>query len=303
MQLSNEEVVVRMQRYLRQPLSCLAGLAGTRGLDARPARPARPACPPLRAQRAMPVFLGTLIEPLGDSLLSGYHAKGDSEWSHLHNALCRAIAGYAAQAHVSAVIEGGRVRGTKKKPGDVRFAGDVGAHGWAAAGSNELWVDVTVVSPLGSSYLSAASAARGSAASAAAKHKHTKYRNDIPGHVHFLPFPFESEGYHCVELERLLLGFAYKRTIGLSPAEAKTTARRWLSYWLDQLAVVHARYIARCLYNRASACKDAGNPSFRPVSTLDADDAHSSLPPPPPPPSPEMLRAAAAAAAAAFGLA
>ncbi len=57
----------------------------------------------------------------------------------------------------------------------------------------------------------------------------------------------------------LLLGFAYKRTIGLSPAEAKTTARRWLSYWLDQLAVVHARYIARCLYNRASACKDAGN--------------------------------------------
>ena len=50
----------------------------------------------------------------------------------------------------------------------MRFAGDAGAHGWAAAGSNELWVDVTVVSPLGSSYLSAASAARGSAASAAA---------------------------------------------------------------------------------------------------------------------------------------
>jgi hypothetical protein len=73
---------------------------------------------------------------------------------------------------------------------------------------------------------------------------------------------------------------------------------------LDQLAVVHARYIARCVYNRASACKDAGNPSFRPVSTLDADDAHSSLPPPPSPPhSPEMLRAAAAAAAADFGLA
>jgi hypothetical protein len=48
---------------------------------------------------------------------------------------------------------------------------------------------------------------------------------------------FKSEGYHCAELERLLLGFAYKRTIGLSPAEAKTTARRWLSYWLDQLAV------------------------------------------------------------------
>ena len=71
------------------------------------------------------------------------------------------------------------MRGTKKKPGDVRFAGDVGAHGWAAAGSNELWVDVTVVSLLGSSYLSAASAARGSAASAAAKHKHTKQAGQL----------------------------------------------------------------------------------------------------------------------------
>ncbi len=39
-----------------------------------------------------------------------------------------------------------------------------------------------MVSPLGSSYLSAASAARGSAASSAAKHKLAKYRNDIPGH-------------------------------------------------------------------------------------------------------------------------
>jgi hypothetical protein len=104
---------------------------------------------------------------------------------------------------------------------------------------------------------------------------------------------------------RLLLGFAHKRASSdnLPPAEAKTTARRWVSYWLDQLAVVHARYVARCIYNRASACKDAVNPSFRPVSTLDADDAHFSMPPPPPAQSPEMLRAAAAAAAAAVGLA
>jgi hypothetical protein len=66
---------------------------------------------------------------------------------------------------------------------------------------------------------------------------------------------------------------------------------------------VHARYVVRCIYIRAAACKDAGNPSFRPVSTLDADDAHFSMPPPPPTQSPEMLRAAAAAAAAAVGLA
>jgi hypothetical protein len=34
MQLSNEEVVLRTQRYLRQPLSALAGIAGGVGLDA-----------------------------------------------------------------------------------------------------------------------------------------------------------------------------------------------------------------------------------------------------------------------------
>jgi hypothetical protein len=148
----------------------------------------------------------------------------------------------------------------------VRFAGDAGAHGWDAAGSNELWVDATVVFPLGTSYLTAASATRGAAAALAAKHKHAKYRDDIPGHVHFLPLPFESEGYHCAELERLLLGFAHKRASSdnLPPAVAKDTARRWLSYWLDHLAVVHARYVARCVYNRASACKDARTRATRP---------------------------------------
>jgi hypothetical protein len=44
-------------------------------------------------------------------------------------------------------------------------------------------------------------------------------------HIHFLPLPFESEGYHCAELERLLLGFAHKRASSdnLPPAEAKAT--------------------------------------------------------------------------------
>jgi hypothetical protein len=205
--------------------------------------------------------------------MSCYHPKGDSEWSHLHNAMCRTIVGFAAHAHVSSVIEGGRVRGTKKKPGNVRFAGGTGAHGWAAAGSNELWVDATVVFPMGTSYLSAASATRGAAVALATKHKHAKYRDDIPGHVHFLPLPFESEGYHSAEQERLLLGFAHKRASSdnLSPAVvAKDTARRMLSYWLDHMAVVHARYVARCVYNRTSACKDACNPSFRHVSATRA---------------------------------
>ncbi len=112
-------------------------------------------------------------------------------------------------------LEGGTVRsgekGTKKCPGDLRFAGDAGAHGWAAAGSNELWVDVTVVCPLCITYLALARAARGAAAAHAGNRKRYKYRKDIPGRVHFTTSPFESEGYICAEIERLLLGFAHKK--------------------------------------------------------------------------------------------
>ena len=140
MQLSNEEAVVRMQRYLRLPLSALAGIVGT-------------------------VAVGSVIDPFGDCVMSGYKALHDGEWRQLHNALCRAISGFASQAHVSNQLEGGKIPGTKKRPGDVRFAGDSGAHGWAKAGANELWIDATVVCPLLPTYVAAASAARGSKSS------------------------------------------------------------------------------------------------------------------------------------------
>ena len=104
----------------------------------------------------------------------------DVEWRQLHNALCRSISGFASQAHVSNQLEGGKIPGTKKRPGDVRFVGDAGAHGWAKAGSNELWIDATVVCPLLPSYVAAASATRGAAAAAASKKKRSKYRDQIP---------------------------------------------------------------------------------------------------------------------------
>jgi len=168
MQLSNEEVVVRMQRYLRQPLSALAGLVGKLSLD---------------------VSGSTTVDPYGDCFLSKYAAKDDGEWRHLHDALCRALSGFASRAHLGNKLEGGKVSGTRKKPGDVRFYGDSGAHGWARAGSRELWVDLTVVCPLLISYINAARHTRGAAAAAAANGKRNKYINDIPGFAYFLPLP------------------------------------------------------------------------------------------------------------------
>ena len=77
-------------------------------------------------------------------------------------------------------LEGGKVQGTRKKPGDIRFYGDAGSHCWKRAGNRELWVDLTVVCPLLISYISAARHTTGAAAAAAAACKRNKYINDIP---------------------------------------------------------------------------------------------------------------------------
>ena len=207
LQLSNEEATLRMQRYLRQPLSVLAGLVGKRGQDVK----------------------RTVIDQYGDGLLSGYKAPNDSEHIALHNALTRQLSTCGSQAHVSNALEGGKVKGTKKKPGDVRFRGDSGSHGWARAGNRELWTDVTVVCPVLPTYVQAAAATRGAAAATAAQHKRTKYSNDIPGFVFFLPLAFETEGYHTEDLSKLLLGFAKLRAAadGLQGSEQKRRSRMW----------------------------------------------------------------------------
>jgi hypothetical protein len=261
LQLSNEETVLRMQRYLRQPLSALAGAVGTRGLDKH----------------------RSVIDKFGDALLSGYKAKGDGEYIALHNALCRVLSTCASQARISNTLEGGKVQGTKKRPGDVRLRGDSGSHGWAPAGKRELWSDITCVCPVLPSYVQGAAAARGSAAGVAAHKKRNKYRSGIPGFAFFLPLAFETEGYHADDLSKLLLGFAEKRAMadGYQDSELKARKRLWTDYWLNHFAVVHARYLARCVVHRAAACKDAGNPPYTRASFVDVLAALDTPPPPP----------------------
>jgi hypothetical protein len=48
---------------------------------------------------------------------------------------------------------------------------------------------------------------------------------------------------------------------------------------LDNLATTHARYLARCINNRATANLDAADPSKRRLTLLDADDAYLAPPP------------------------
>ena len=80
----------------------------------------------------------------------------------------------------------------------------------------------------------------------------------------------------------MLLGFAQRLALealgdDATDQQRNDTARRWLGYWLDQLAAVHARLTARAIYNRASACKDALNAPFRRDSLVDIDCAGSLL--------------------------
>ncbi len=72
-----------------------------------------------------------------------------------------------------------------------------------------------------------------------------------------------------------------------------------MQHWTDELAVVHARYLARAIHHRAGACKEAQNPSYRRASTVDDVDAASSLPPPALMPSTASAAVPAAAAAPA----
>ncbi len=55
----------------------------------------------------------------------------------------------------------------------------------------------------------------------------------------------------CAEWEQLLLALAMKWAERRNLEEK--AAKRMQSYWLDELAVIHARYLARCILNRVAA--------------------------------------------------
>jgi hypothetical protein len=81
--------------------------------------------------------------------------------------------------------------------------------------------------------------------------KHNRYRTTIMSHQFLQPLAMESEGQMCAKWEEMLLALAKKW------AERRLrddkAARRMQGYWLDELAVIHTRYLARCLINRAAA--------------------------------------------------
>ena len=229
MQLTNGEAATRMQRYLRLPLACARGLRV--GKD------------------------GKEVDPYGDNFLSTYKALGANEWILAHNQQRDLLGRKAKQAGLEGVTvdKGGAIEGSDDKPDDVRLPFGSETHGWKAAGTKEVLVDVTWVSAVCDKHVAAAARVPGGAASEAMAGKHTRYRDTIMSHQFLQPLAMESEGQMCAEWEEMLLALAKKW------AERRLrddkAARRMQGYWLDELAVIHARYLARCLINRATACK------------------------------------------------
>jgi hypothetical protein len=121
--------------------------------------------------------------------------------------------------------------------------------------------------PICDSYLTAAAAKHGAAAADAAARKHTRYRNDIPGLAHFVPLALESvRGVRQPGRGAPAVGSGQEegRQKIIPPGDAEKEAKALVAarHWTDELAVVHARYLARAIYHRAVACNEAGNPSY-----------------------------------------
>ena len=74
----------------------------------------------------------------------------------------------------------------------------------------------------------------------------------IPEDAWFQPLVFEADGYVDKPQITLLTGWSkrYGANSGLGDMEAK----RLLKTWMGELAIVHARGLARCLNSRAARC-------------------------------------------------
>jgi hypothetical protein len=241
MQLSDEEVVTRMQRYLRQPLTILEGMAGQNSLGR---------CP----TTGKPIA----IDAYGDCFLSGYCAIDDNEWNIFHNA-CRdtvADCGRRGGAHIQTEKGRSTAAGSKRRLADILVRG---SHKYKPAEGKEIYCDWVCTSALCSSIVAKAAKETGAAAQAAANRKHSDAEGHVPSHAYFLALPSEADGFVSPCVEALLHGFAQTRA---DRDHADICAMRaWHQHNMDALAHTHARGLTRVLIHRAQAnlrCQSIG---------------------------------------------
>jgi hypothetical protein len=259
LQLSDEDVVTRMQRYLRQPLTVLEGMVGRPSLG-KVARTGQ----------------AVIIDAFGDCFLSVYNAKEDNEWNIFHNALRDAVAdiGRRCGAHVQTEKGWRRAFDAAKdqhRPADVLLRG---SHNYEPAGPNDIYGDLTCVSAVADSYVSAAAVEAGAAAERAAQQKRSDVAGKVPSDGYFLPLAFEADGFTSKCVNALLFGLAKTRA---DRDDADICARRaWHQHSMDALAHTHARGLARCIMRRAAANllhMEGSGKRWRPLAQIDVEAA------------------------------
>ena len=234
LQLTNLEAITRMHRYLRQPLDCAKGI--TVGLDGKP------------------------FDQYGDNIIGNvYKAEGDNNHILLHHALRDTVQEIAHAAGLVCTVEQpGAVAGSERRPNDVGLPLN---HGYKPAGTKGLWGDITVWSATAPSRVASAVRGRDELCAAASRSKRVKYARDIPDYIYFLPLPCTTEGRFGPVWSTLLHGFAahWATRSNIIGPDIDLLHQHW---WANKLAIVHARFTARCLLERCKACHravDAGH--------------------------------------------
>jgi hypothetical protein len=195
-----------------------------------------------------------LSDAKGDCCLSVY--SGGNLWNALHNALAKALYRFARQAGLDASIEPPRkLDGSRARLADVCVKGE---HGWRAAGGRELWLDVTVVSAVCDTWRALAAATAGGAAAKAAADKPAEYRDRMlrqGPNAYYQPLAFESEGFMAPEVGTLLGAWAqlWAERRGHSEQDGKLRKQ----CWLNELASIHAKFLASCILERSKGCAEA----------------------------------------------
>ena len=191
------------------------------------------------------------VDMKGDFLLGSFQDGDGNEYEDWHDSLRDRNAKFAAAAVCSYKVEPPNcVVGSERKPADL-WVGPT-SHGFALAGTREFWGDFNIVGATLATYRDAAARACGAAARKGVENKMSDALPFIPEDAFFQPLVFEADGHVDKPLITLLTGWSkrYGGNSGLGDTEAK----RLLKNWMGELAIVHARGLARCLNSRAARC-------------------------------------------------
>jgi hypothetical protein len=232
---------VRIRRYLNMhlPICNYAGGVGS-------------SRPPLNAN----VGVNKDHDLRGDFLLSVFNAPGQAQWTDLHEEIKNFFYKTAKQAGITSVSKEKRADlcTTNHRPGDIKIGST--RHGWKAAAGKTLLIDFTTISSVCAKWVTQAATTIGGGASAKAANKTQKVlaRGELSEHQFFQAVAFEADGYKSDEAKHLLHAWAkqHGEDRGLTKAEVNLLLFKWTS----ELAFIRAKYLAKCIVERAKFCAE-----------------------------------------------